>query len=150
MCFAPRKKPRVSRKISAERVVISEFFPAVSPALFHWPAGKIAECAREGVRERGCTHVRFCRNECFPGFRNPVWIFMSDHLDLGAVDGIYIPPPSSPPPLFPLFVRSRNKLLSPPSLLLPPSVRLDPWLYIIQYFPARSILESTLRRERTG
>lgn len=60
-------------------------------------------CRPRNCRMHGRAHVRSCRNRCFPGFRNSVWIFMSDHLDLAAVDGISVS--LSPNPLFPSFSR---------------------------------------------
>lgn len=59
-----------------------------SGALFSFVVHEIAECTG--------AHVRSYRNGCFPGFRNSVWIFMSDHLDQAAVDGISVSLPIRP------------------------------------------------------
>lgn len=47
-------------------------------------------CRSRNCRMHGGTRALLHRNGCFPGFRNSVWIFMSDHLDLAAADGISV------------------------------------------------------------
>lgn len=71
-------------------LVCWRFMPVPDPpgALFSFVVHEIAECTG--------AHVRSYRNGCFPGFRNSVWIFMSDHLDQAAVDGISVSLPIRP------------------------------------------------------